>query len=183
MADIGPRDRTARRRLVRIADQQVRARTSRRCARSTTGSGSRRTGTILATCRRLASSIWWSRAPGPAPSRLAAIGPPSILVPLPGSIDQDRLAAPLQADATRIRSSRAGPAPDRLASEMSALSAEPRRLAAITAARRSSAARVPPSGLPSGDERSPKNMTFGAVTKPVSMRRRRGIQYSTSRLR
>jgi UDP-N-acetylglucosamine--N-acetylmuramyl-(pentapeptide) pyrophosphoryl-undecaprenol N-acetylglucosamine transferase len=68
-------------------------------------------------------------------AELAAIGRPSILVPLPGAIDQDQFANAgvlAQADgALRIVQSEF--TPDRLASEISALAAEPARLTAMAA--------------------------------------------------
>ncbi|TMJ84476.1 MAG: UDP-N-acetylglucosamine--N-acetylmuramyl-(pentapeptide) pyrophosphoryl-undecaprenol N-acetylglucosamine transferase, partial [Alphaproteobacteria bacterium] len=70
---------------------------------------------------------------------LAAIGRPSILVPLPGSIDQDQFAnAGVLAQANgAIRIAQADFTPDRLAAEISALAAEPARLAAMAANARS----------------------------------------------
>ena len=72
-------------------------------------------------------------------AELAAIGRPSILVPLPGAIDQDQFANAgvlSQADgAVRIVQSEF--TPDRLASEVSAFAAEPARLTAMAASARS----------------------------------------------
>jgi UDP-N-acetylglucosamine--N-acetylmuramyl-(pentapeptide) pyrophosphoryl-undecaprenol N-acetylglucosamine transferase len=67
-----------------------------------------------------------SRSGAGTVAELAAIGRPSILVPLPGAIDQDQFAnAGVLAQA------------DRLASEISALAAEPARLTAMAAKARS----------------------------------------------
>jgi UDP-N-acetylglucosamine--N-acetylmuramyl-(pentapeptide) pyrophosphoryl-undecaprenol N-acetylglucosamine transferase len=66
-------------------------------------------------------------------AELAAIGRPSILVPLPGAIDQDQFANAgvlSQADAA-LRIPQVEFTPDRLASEISGLAAEPTRLAAM----------------------------------------------------
>ena len=64
---------------------------------------------------------------------------PSILVPLPGSIDQDQFAnAGILAQANgALRIPQADFTPDRLAAEISALAAEPERLTAMAAAARS----------------------------------------------
>jgi UDP-N-acetylglucosamine--N-acetylmuramyl-(pentapeptide) pyrophosphoryl-undecaprenol N-acetylglucosamine transferase len=79
-----------------------------------------------------------SRSGAGTVAELAAIGRPSILVPLPGSIDQDQFAnAGVLAQANgaqRIRQTEF--TPDRLASEISALAAEPAQLAAMAAAAR-----------------------------------------------
>jgi UDP-N-acetylglucosamine--N-acetylmuramyl-(pentapeptide) pyrophosphoryl-undecaprenol N-acetylglucosamine transferase len=83
-----------------------------------------------------------SRAGASTVAELAAIGRPSILVPLPGAIDQDQLA-----NATVLE--RAGGAilltqdaftPDRLAQEIAAMAAAPDRLAALAAGARSAGA-------------------------------------------
>src|SRR5262249_49478717 len=85
---------------------------------------------------RLASNhLVVSRSGAGTVAELAAIGRPSILVPLPGSIDQDQFAnAGVLAQvggAFRIPQTEFTPA--RLASEISALAAEPARLAAMAA--------------------------------------------------
>jgi UDP-N-acetylglucosamine--N-acetylmuramyl-(pentapeptide) pyrophosphoryl-undecaprenol N-acetylglucosamine transferase len=85
---------------------------------------------------RLASThLVVSRSGAGTVAELAAIGRPSILVPLPGAIDQDQFANAgvlAQADgAVRIVQSEF--TPDRLASEISAFAAEPARLAAMAA--------------------------------------------------
>jgi UDP-N-acetylglucosamine--N-acetylmuramyl-(pentapeptide) pyrophosphoryl-undecaprenol N-acetylglucosamine transferase len=83
---------------------------------------------------RLASShLVVSRSGAGTVAELAAIGRPSILVPLPGAIDQDRFANAgvlAQADGA-IRIAQGDFTPDRLAAEISALAAEPARLAAM----------------------------------------------------
>jgi len=70
-------------------------------------------------------------------------GRPSILVPLPGAIDQDQFAnAGVLSQAKRaLRIAQADFTPDRLASEISALVAEPARLAAMAEAALPSVAR------------------------------------------
>jgi UDP-N-acetylglucosamine--N-acetylmuramyl-(pentapeptide) pyrophosphoryl-undecaprenol N-acetylglucosamine transferase len=89
---------------------------------------------------RLASShLVVSRSGAGTVAELAAIGRPSILVPLPGSIDQDQFAnAGILAQANgAVRIPQADFTPDRLAAEISALAAEPERLTAMAAAARS----------------------------------------------
>jgi UDP-N-acetylglucosamine--N-acetylmuramyl-(pentapeptide) pyrophosphoryl-undecaprenol N-acetylglucosamine transferase len=88
---------------------------------------------------RLASSqLVVSRSGAGTVAELGAIGRPSILVPLPGSIDQDQLANAgvlVQANgALRIPQNEF--TPDRLAAELSGLAAEPARLIAMAAAAR-----------------------------------------------
>jgi UDP-N-acetylglucosamine--N-acetylmuramyl-(pentapeptide) pyrophosphoryl-undecaprenol N-acetylglucosamine transferase len=88
---------------------------------------------------RLASNhVVVSRSGAGTVAELAAIGRPSILVPLPGSIDQDQFAnAGVLAQAGgALRISQAEFTPDRLASEISAFAAEPARLAAMAVAAR-----------------------------------------------
>lgn len=83
---------------------------------------------------RLASShLVISRSGAGTVAELAAIGRPSILVPLPGALDQDQFAnAGVLANAGgAIRIAQDGFTPDRLATEISALAAEPARLAAM----------------------------------------------------
>jgi UDP-N-acetylglucosamine--N-acetylmuramyl-(pentapeptide) pyrophosphoryl-undecaprenol N-acetylglucosamine transferase len=89
---------------------------------------------------RLASNhLMVSRSGAGTVAELAAIGRPSILVPLPGSIDQDQFAnAGVLSQANgAIRIPQAEFTSDRLASEISALAAEPQRLGAMAAAARS----------------------------------------------
>lgn len=80
---------------------------------------------------RLASSqLVISRAGAGTVAELAAIGRPSILVPLPGALDQDQFAnAGVLADAGgALRIPQSEFTPPRLASEISALAGEPVRL-------------------------------------------------------
>src|ERR1700744_4468402 len=89
---------------------------------------------------RLASShLVISRSGAGTVAELAAIGRPSILVPLPGSIDQDQFAnAGVLADAGgAIRIVQAEFTPERLASEITALAAEPLRLTTMATRARS----------------------------------------------
>jgi len=89
---------------------------------------------------RLASNhLIVSRSGAGTVAELAAIGRPSILVPLPGSIDQDQFAnAGVLSQANgAIRIPQAEFTSDRLAAEISALAAEPQRLAAMASAARS----------------------------------------------
>lgn len=89
---------------------------------------------------RLASShLVISRSGAGTVAELAAIGRPSILVPLPGAIDQDQFAnAGVLANAGgAIRVAQGDFTPDRLAAEISALAAEPARLAAMANGARS----------------------------------------------
>ena len=88
---------------------------------------------------RLASShLIVSRSGAGTVAELAAIGRPSILVPLPGSIDQDQFAnAGVLAEANgAIRIAQADFTPDRLAAEISTFAAEPERLTAMAASAR-----------------------------------------------
>src|ERR1700730_15125014 len=88
---------------------------------------------------RLASShLVISRSGAGTVAELGAIGRPSILVPLPGSIDQDQFAnAGVLAQANgAFRIPQGDFTPDRLAAEISALAAEPERLTAMAAGAR-----------------------------------------------
>ncbi|MFB9269088.1 undecaprenyldiphospho-muramoylpentapeptide beta-N-acetylglucosaminyltransferase [Bradyrhizobium erythrophlei] len=88
---------------------------------------------------RLASShLVISRAGAGTVAELAALGRPSILVPLPGAIDQDQFAnAGVLAQAGgALRIAQGDFTPDRLASEISALAAEPAKLTAMAQAAR-----------------------------------------------
>lgn len=85
---------------------------------------------------RLASSqLVVSRSGAGTVAELGAIGRPSILVPLPGALDQDQFAnaGVLVEAGGAIRLSQDEFTPDRLAAEISALAAEPARLAAMAA--------------------------------------------------
>jgi UDP-N-acetylglucosamine--N-acetylmuramyl-(pentapeptide) pyrophosphoryl-undecaprenol N-acetylglucosamine transferase len=93
---------------------------------------------------RLASNhLVLSRSGAGTVAELAAIGRPSILVPLPGSIDQDQFAnAGVLAQAGgALRIPQVEFTPDRLASEISALAGEPARLK-LMAARARTAGRL-----------------------------------------
>jgi UDP-N-acetylglucosamine--N-acetylmuramyl-(pentapeptide) pyrophosphoryl-undecaprenol N-acetylglucosamine transferase len=88
---------------------------------------------------RLASNhLVISRSGAGTVAELGAIGRPSILVPLPGSIDQDQFAnAGVLAQAGgALRLPQVEFTPDRLAAEISALAAEPARLATMAAGAR-----------------------------------------------
>src|SRR3954452_24438658 len=79
-----------------------------------------------------------SRSGAGTVAELAAIGRPSILVPLPGAIDQDQFAnaGVLAKVDGAIRIQKTEFPSDRLAAEISAFAAEPARLAAIAQAAR-----------------------------------------------
>jgi UDP-N-acetylglucosamine--N-acetylmuramyl-(pentapeptide) pyrophosphoryl-undecaprenol N-acetylglucosamine transferase len=79
-----------------------------------------------------------SRSGAGTVAELGAIGRPSILVPLPGSIDQDQFAnaGVLSQAGGALRIPQAEFTPDRLAAEISALAAEPARLATMAAGAR-----------------------------------------------
>jgi UDP-N-acetylglucosamine--N-acetylmuramyl-(pentapeptide) pyrophosphoryl-undecaprenol N-acetylglucosamine transferase len=81
--------------------------------------------------RLAANHLVVSRSGAGTVSELAAIGRPSILVPLPGSIDQDQFAnaGVLSQAGGALRIPQGEFTPDRLAAEISALAAEPSRLA------------------------------------------------------
>jgi UDP-N-acetylglucosamine--N-acetylmuramyl-(pentapeptide) pyrophosphoryl-undecaprenol N-acetylglucosamine transferase len=88
--------------------------------------------------RLAASHLIISRSGAGTVAELGAVGRPSILVPLPGSIDQDQFAnAGVLAQAGgAIRIVQAEFTPDRLAAEISGLAAEPARLTAMAAGAR-----------------------------------------------
>jgi UDP-N-acetylglucosamine--N-acetylmuramyl-(pentapeptide) pyrophosphoryl-undecaprenol N-acetylglucosamine transferase len=88
--------------------------------------------------RLAANHLVISRSGAGTVAELAAVGRPSILVPLPGSIDQDQFANAgvlAQVDGA-LRIAQADFTPARLASEISALAAEPARLTAMASAAR-----------------------------------------------
>src|ERR1700686_2630311 len=88
---------------------------------------------------RLASNhLVVSRSGAGTVAELAAIGRPSILVPLPGSIDQDQFAnaGVLEQAGGALRIRQAAFTPDRLATEISELPAQPERLTAMAASAR-----------------------------------------------
>jgi UDP-N-acetylglucosamine--N-acetylmuramyl-(pentapeptide) pyrophosphoryl-undecaprenol N-acetylglucosamine transferase len=88
--------------------------------------------------RLAANHLVISRSGAGTVAELAAIGRPSILVPLPGSIDQDQVAnaGVLSQAGGALRIPQIEFTPDRLASEISALAAEPVKLAAMAQAAR-----------------------------------------------
>jgi UDP-N-acetylglucosamine--N-acetylmuramyl-(pentapeptide) pyrophosphoryl-undecaprenol N-acetylglucosamine transferase len=88
--------------------------------------------------RLAANHLIISRSGAGTVSELAAIGRPSVLVPLPGSIDQDQFAnAGVLSEAHgALRIPQSAFTSDRLAADISALAAEPSRLAAMAAAAR-----------------------------------------------
>ena len=88
--------------------------------------------------RLAANHLVISRSGAGTVAELAAIGRPSILVPLPGSIDQDQFAnaGVLSQAGGALRISQGEFTPDRLATEISTLAAEPSRLAAMASAAR-----------------------------------------------
>jgi len=88
--------------------------------------------------RLAANHLVISRSGAGTVAELAAIGRPSILVPLPGAIDQDQFAnAGVLSQANgALRIAQTEFTPARLASEISALAAEPRRMAAMADAAR-----------------------------------------------
>ena len=88
--------------------------------------------------RMAASHIVVSRSGASTVAELSAIGRPSILVPLPNALDQDQMAnaGVLEKAGGAIRVPQPEFTPDRLASEISSLAAEPARLAAMAAAAR-----------------------------------------------
>ncbi|EGP06494.1 UDP-N-acetylglucosamine--N-acetylmuramyl-(pentapeptide) pyrophosphoryl-undecaprenol N-acetylglucosamine transferase [Bradyrhizobiaceae bacterium SG-6C] len=88
--------------------------------------------------RFAATHLVVSRSGAGTVAELGAIGRPSILVPLPGAIDQDQYAnaGVLEKAGGAIRIPQAEFTPDRLASEISALAADPARLAAMAASAR-----------------------------------------------
>jgi UDP-N-acetylglucosamine--N-acetylmuramyl-(pentapeptide) pyrophosphoryl-undecaprenol N-acetylglucosamine transferase len=85
---------------------------------------------------RLASNhLIISRSGAGTVAELGAIGRPSILVPLPGSIDQDQFAnaGVLAEVGGALRIAQSDFTSERLATEIAALAAEPARLAAMAA--------------------------------------------------
>ncbi len=88
--------------------------------------------------RLAANHLVISRSGAGTVAELAAIGRPAILVPLPGAIDQDQFAnaGVLSQAGGAMRIVQTEFTPDRLASEISALAAEPARLAAMAQAAR-----------------------------------------------
>jgi UDP-N-acetylglucosamine--N-acetylmuramyl-(pentapeptide) pyrophosphoryl-undecaprenol N-acetylglucosamine transferase len=89
--------------------------------------------------RLAANHLVVSRSGAGTVAELGALGRPSILVPLPGSIDQDQFAnAGVLAQANgALRIPQGEFTPDRLAAEISGFAAEPARLVAMAAGARS----------------------------------------------
>jgi UDP-N-acetylglucosamine--N-acetylmuramyl-(pentapeptide) pyrophosphoryl-undecaprenol N-acetylglucosamine transferase len=89
--------------------------------------------------RMAASHLVIARAGASTVAELAAIGRPSILVPLPHAIDQDQFAnaGVLERSGGALRLVQDAFTPQRLAAEIAALAAAPQRLAAMAAAARS----------------------------------------------
>jgi len=88
--------------------------------------------------RLAASHLVISRSGAGTVAELAAIGRPSILIPLPGAIDQDQFAnaGVLVNAGGAIRIPQAEFTPERLASEISTFAADPARLTAMAQASR-----------------------------------------------
>jgi UDP-N-acetylglucosamine--N-acetylmuramyl-(pentapeptide) pyrophosphoryl-undecaprenol N-acetylglucosamine transferase len=89
--------------------------------------------------RLAASHLIVSRSGASTVAELAAIGRPSILVPLPHALDQDQFAnaGVLETAGGAIRLTQDAFTPRRLAAELAGLSAAPQRLTAMAAAARS----------------------------------------------
>ncbi|HJZ22704.1 MAG TPA: undecaprenyldiphospho-muramoylpentapeptide beta-N-acetylglucosaminyltransferase [Bradyrhizobium sp.] len=85
--------------------------------------------------RLAANHLVVSRSGAGTVAELASIGRPSILVPLPGSIDQDQFAnaGVLSQAGGALRIVQTDFTPERLAAEISALAAEPERLGTMAA--------------------------------------------------
>ena len=92
--------------------------------------------------RMAAAHLVISRSGATTVAELAAIGRPSILVPLPGALDQDQLAnaTVLQRVGGAILLIQDAFTPDRLAQEIAALAAAPDRLAAMAQGAKSAGA-------------------------------------------
>jgi UDP-N-acetylglucosamine--N-acetylmuramyl-(pentapeptide) pyrophosphoryl-undecaprenol N-acetylglucosamine transferase len=88
--------------------------------------------------RLAANHLIVSRSGAGTVAELAAIGRPSILVPLPGAIDQDQFAnaGVLSQAGGALRIVQSEFTPDRLAAEISTLAAEPAKLTAMADAAR-----------------------------------------------
>jgi UDP-N-acetylglucosamine--N-acetylmuramyl-(pentapeptide) pyrophosphoryl-undecaprenol N-acetylglucosamine transferase len=88
--------------------------------------------------RLAAAHLVVSRSGAGTVAEIAALGRPSILVPLPGAIDQDQFAnaGVLMQAGGAIRLPQAEFTSERLAKEIAALAAEPARLQAMAAAAR-----------------------------------------------
>jgi UDP-N-acetylglucosamine--N-acetylmuramyl-(pentapeptide) pyrophosphoryl-undecaprenol N-acetylglucosamine transferase len=92
--------------------------------------------------RMAASHLVISRSGASTVAELAAIGRPSILVPLPHALDQDQLANArvLEKAGGAVLLRQDAFTPERLASEITTLAADPARLASMAAAARSAGA-------------------------------------------
>lgn len=92
--------------------------------------------------RIAASHLVIARSGASTVAELAAIGRPAILVPLPHALDQDQRAnaGVLEKAGGAIRIDQADFSPDRVAAELTALAANPGRLAAMATAARSTGA-------------------------------------------
>jgi len=89
--------------------------------------------------RMAASHLVISRSGASTVAELAAIGRPSILVPLPGALDQDQFAnaGVLESAGGALRLRQDDFMPQRLAAEIAMLAGKPQRLVAMAAAARS----------------------------------------------
>jgi UDP-N-acetylglucosamine--N-acetylmuramyl-(pentapeptide) pyrophosphoryl-undecaprenol N-acetylglucosamine transferase len=89
--------------------------------------------------RLAAAHLVVSRSGAGTVAELGALGRPSILVPLPGSIDQDQFAnaGVLMQAGGAVRVAQADFSPDRLAAEIANLAANPEQLRTMAAAARS----------------------------------------------
>jgi UDP-N-acetylglucosamine--N-acetylmuramyl-(pentapeptide) pyrophosphoryl-undecaprenol N-acetylglucosamine transferase len=89
--------------------------------------------------RLAASHLVVARSGASTIAELAAIGRPSILVPLPHAIDQDQFAnaGVLERAGGAVRLVQDAFTPERLATEIAALAGRPQRLTAMAAAARS----------------------------------------------
>ncbi len=89
--------------------------------------------------RMAASHLVISRSGASTVAELAAIGRPSILVPLPGALDQDQFAnaGVLESAGGALRLRQDDFTPQRLAAEIAMLAGKPQRLVAMAAAARS----------------------------------------------
>jgi UDP-N-acetylglucosamine--N-acetylmuramyl-(pentapeptide) pyrophosphoryl-undecaprenol N-acetylglucosamine transferase len=92
--------------------------------------------------RIAAAHLVVSRSGASTVSELAAIGRPSILVPLPGALDQDQFAnaGVLESSGGAIRLRQDDFTPPRLAAEISALASNPPKLVAMAQAARAQGA-------------------------------------------
>jgi UDP-N-acetylglucosamine--N-acetylmuramyl-(pentapeptide) pyrophosphoryl-undecaprenol N-acetylglucosamine transferase len=89
--------------------------------------------------RMAASHLVISRSGASTVAELAAIGRPSILVPLPGALDQDQFAnaGVLEVAGGALRLPQDNFTPQRLANEIAVLAGKPQRLTAMAAAAKS----------------------------------------------